>query len=443
MMASMRGLFASVCLLDVVALGCGGGGGPARTPTYWGDVAPLLNAKCVGCHQAGGIGPFVFDGYDAAMENGAVAAAMVDEGLMPPFLVDHSGSCGDFEDADTPTAAEKATLRAWVDGGMPEGEPRTLTLAPVPHLGEGTDYRTPDFAPAPQGGTLAEHDEYRCFMLDSGLAADAFVTGYEVTPGNAAIVHHVLVFTVDPAVVVGGKTNGDVMSALDAASPDRAGWPCFGGAGAGVEPDAIPVTWAPGQGMVNYPDGVGAGVTAAEKVVVQIHYNLADPATLGQRDQTTVRMRFAATVARRAVFALPDKFPDTVGAATPAMLPPGQASTTFTFDVTAQELGLDRLAYADVLAVMPHMHERGHRLELRHAATATATPACIARVAAWDFHWQKMYGYRTPIRLGRTSKLTVSCDYDTRGVTDPILPGWGTQNEMCLTVLMVALPPGI
>jgi hypothetical protein len=25
----------------------------------------------------------------------------------------------------------------------------------------------------------------------------------------------------------------------------------------------------------------------------------------------------------------------------------------------------------------------------------------------------------------------------------PVLPGWGTRNEMCLDVMMLALPPGI
>src|SRR4029079_17106899 len=97
---------------------------------------------------------------------------------------------------------------------------RCLPLPPRPRLEQGTDYQTPDFAPEPQGGALAAHDEYRCFLLESGLTAPRFITGYEVTPGNAASVHHVLVFTVDAAKSVGGgKTNGDVMAALDAASP--------------------------------------------------------------------------------------------------------------------------------------------------------------------------------------------------------------------------------
>jgi hypothetical protein len=431
--------------LVVAALVPACGGGDNQTgPNYWTDVAPIYHDKCVGCHQAGGIGPFALDNYASAKDHAALASSMVEQGLMPPYLVDHDGSCGDFQDDETLSTAQKETIKAWVAAGAPEGQPRSLTMRAVPHLEQGTDYRTPDFAPEPQGGALAAHDEYRCFLLDSGLTAPRYITGYEVTPGNAAIVHHVLVFAVDAAKSVGnGMTNGDVMSALDAASPDRLGWPCFGAAGEGVDVESVPVTWAPGQGVVSYPGGVGVPMSTTEKVVVQIHYNLADPSTHGMRDQTTVRLRFADAVQRHAVFLLPDPFLDSLGEPTPAMLPPGQASATYTWRQSAQELGLGNLPYVDVLGVMPHMHARGRRLELRQidAAAGADTGACIAKVDAWDFHWQKMYGYRTPPRLTSASAISVTCDYDTRGAADPVFPGWGTQNEMCLTVLMVALPP--
>jgi hypothetical protein len=433
-------LFPFVALAGVLAPACGSDPSTA-TPTYWGEVAPIYYDKCVGCHQQGGIAPFALDDYGPAKEHAAMEAQMVEADLMPPYLLDHGGTCGDFQDGETVTAAEKATIKAWVAAGAPEGQRRSLTRPAPPHLEQGTDFRTPDFAPEPQGGALAAHDEYRCFLVESGLTAPKYITGYEVTPGNAAIVHHVLLFAVDPAKDVGnGMTNAAVMNALDAESPDRLGWPCFGAAGEGVDVESVPVTWAPGQGVVSYPDGIGVPVSTTEKFVVQIHYNLADPGTHGMRDQTTVRLKLVDSVQRHAAFLLPDPFLDTLGDAMPAMLPPGEASTTYTWTRSADQLGLDGIPYVDVVAVMPHMHERGHRLELSHTQ-GTAPGACIARVPAWDFHWQKMYFYETPPRLTASSALSVTCDYDTRGAIEPVLPGWGTQNEMCLTVLMVALPP--
>lgn len=438
-----------LCLLGSLLPGCGGGSSPSTAPTYWSDVAPIYYDKCVRCHQAGGIAPFALDDYGTARLHAADSAVMVEQGLMPPFLVDHQGGCGDFEDDETLSEAQRSTILAWARGGAAEGTKATLRLPDLPHLTGATELRTPDFAPTPQGGALAAHDEYRCFLLDSGLDHDAFITGYEVIPGNAAIVHHVLIFTVDPArPSAAGTTNGAAMAALDAASPDRAGWPCFGGAGEGIDVSAVPVTWAPGQGVVSYPGGVGAGVARAEKMVVQLHYNLVDAATIGQRDQTVVRLRFADTVARRALFLLPDPFLDSLGEATPAMLAPGRPSVTYDWSLTAEQLGLGDLPYADIIGVMPHMHERGRRLQLSLAGAAAGgapppAPACIAKVGAWDFHWQKMYFYDEAPRLTAGSAVSVTCDYDTRSAREPVLPGWGTQNEMCLAVMMVALPPGM
>ena len=79
----------------------------------------------------------------------------------------HDGSCQSFQDDVTLTAAQKATIEAWVDGGAPEGTPVTLTLPPQPTLEGAVDITTPLFAPVAQGATLAEHDEYRCFLLDA------------------------------------------------------------------------------------------------------------------------------------------------------------------------------------------------------------------------------------------------------------------------------------
>jgi hypothetical protein len=68
--------------------------------------------------------------------------------------------------------------------------------------------------------------------------------------------------------------------------------------------------------------------------------------------------------------------------------------------------------------------------------------ACASHLEGWDFHWQEFYFYKTPPTITPDSQVQVTCDYDTSADTAPVLPGWGTRNEMCLTVLMVALPPG-
>ena len=438
---SRLGVIAIVSLpLGLAACGGGGGGGtPPPVPgevMFWQDVAPIYNAKCVRCHQDGGIAPFRLDNYADAKNYAALEKARVEEGTMPPYFMVNDGSCQSFQDDVTLTAAQKAIVAAWVDGGAPEGTPVTLTLPPQPMLAGAVDVTTPLFAPVAQGGALAEHDEYRCFQLDAPVTANRFLTGYAVTPGDASIVHHVLAFVVDPAALgQGQRSNAAIMQALDDAAPDRLGWPCFGGAGDGLNASGVPVTWAPGQGIVEYPTGMGVPIKATDKLVIQVHYNLAEPSSAGKTDSTKVHLRFADSVNREIAFSLPDPFLDSLGNATPDTLAAGQANVAYSWTRTGRQLGVDGVPSVDLVAVMPHMHGRGIRQEMRIGSS------CASRLENWDFHWQEFYFYKTPIPLTPTSQVQVTCEYDTRSDTAPVLPGWGTRNEMCLNVLMVALPP--
>jgi hypothetical protein len=85
------------------------------------------------------------------------------------------------------------------------------------------------------------------------------------------------------------------------------------------------------------------------------------------------------------------------------------------------------------------MHGRGIRQKMMIGSSGNL--ACASHLENWDFHWQEFYFYKTPIKMTASSLVQVTCEYDTSADTAPVLPGWGTRNEMCLTVLMVALPP--
>ena len=52
--------------------------------TFWQDVAPIYNSKCVRCHQQGGIAPFRLDTYaDAWTEGGYIANQCLPEQADP------------------------------------------------------------------------------------------------------------------------------------------------------------------------------------------------------------------------------------------------------------------------------------------------------------------------------------------------------------------------
>jgi hypothetical protein len=421
--------------------GNGDGGTLPGSLTYWNDIAPLINDKCVKCHQAGGIGPFPLDNYEVVKLMAPTIAGVTKVNYMPPYLMTHDGSCGQFEDGDALSPEQIARLEAWSKGDRLEGTRVTITRPSIPGITDGDAYTSPMTAPRAQGTGVAMNDEYRCFPLGSKRADDAYITAYEVRPGNQLLVHHVIAFLVDPDKKTrDGRTNAEVMKALDDKDLDRPGWPCFGLAGEGVEVDAIPAIWAPGQGPVTYPGKVGVRHRKTEQVIMQIHYNLADPRVAGMSDSTTVQFRYATTVERRAVFVVEDPFLDTLQKPQPDTLPPGLMETTYTWTRTGAQLGIPPLAGINMLGLMPHMHGRGVREQL---TLGPGAGTCAAQVKQWNFGWQKFYFYKgAPPTLTADTPIKLACTYNTMGDTMPVLPGWGTGNEMCTAILMVALPPG-
>jgi hypothetical protein len=100
-------------------------------------------------------------------------------------------------------------------------------------------------------------DDYHCFIVDPGLTTTRDVVGIRVRPGNARIVHHMLLFEVR----TGGLAE---LQRLDDAEPGP-GYTCFGGPGVDSNPrpgtggDLIDLDmqqiagWAPGGSMATFP----------------------------------------------------------------------------------------------------------------------------------------------------------------------------------------------
>ena len=135
-------------------------------------------------------------------------------------------------------------------------------------------------------------DDYRCFLLDPEVATDSFVTGIDVVPGRADLVHHVILFRVPPSAVASAEAH-------DQAEAGQ-GWTCFGGSGldgADASLDDAPWlgAWAPGGGEGVLPRDVGIPLAGNSRIVMQVHYNLL----AGQGpDQGRARLRIASEDAR-------------------------------------------------------------------------------------------------------------------------------------------------
>jgi hypothetical protein len=82
---------------------------PVQAPSYQAEVAPLLEARCVGCHAAGQVASNrLLDGYGSVFSQRAAVLRQTYACQMPPA------------DAGAPlTAAERAVLLGWLVCGAP------------------------------------------------------------------------------------------------------------------------------------------------------------------------------------------------------------------------------------------------------------------------------------------------------------------------------------
>lgn len=413
--------------------------------TYFQDVAPIFAAHCMGCHREGGTGPFRLDDYDSARSHAAAIAHATSERTMPPSYVRADGTCGEYADANQLSAGQIDAIGRWVDEGAKAGDPVKLEIPAVPTLSGGRSYQTPEYTPTPIGGSLAATDDYHCFIFDAGVGFEQFITGFEVAPGSP-LVHHAIAYVVEPLApsLIAGVTNAEVMLAHDRASPDAPGWSCLNTAGDGVTTRNMPATWLPGQGAQTLPNESGVRVRPGDAIVLQVHYNLAhaDDAKSGH-DETrnltsTLRFSFAPRVKNEGFFVAGDGLIENIGADVPVSLAPAKKKELFPWSRLMWQLGW-LAPSAELWGIYPHMHGLGTRFR------ATLKPQggearCMVEMPRWNYHWQRMYSYEKPLVVTPDTQLDVECEYDTSTRKEPILPGMGTENEMCSAIMYLTVP---
>ncbi len=373
---------------------------PTELVTFTRDVAPILNKHCVECHRDGEIGPFALTDYDEVVGWGEMMLEVIDQKRMPPWHADpeHGRFIGERR---MPQEAHNA-LAAWVEQGMPEGDPDDLPEQPTWgegwHLAESPDA---EFAmrgrafTVPSSGTV----EYQYFVVDPKWEEDRWIRAAQVIPGDASVVHHAIVFVRPP----------------DGSNSQGIGW--MGG-------------YVPGQRTAALPAGHARRIPARSKLVFQMHYT---PNGRETKDITKVGVWFSkaddVTHEVTTRVALNHHFE----------IPPG--AKDFVVDVH-----MDGFARDDrLLGAMPHMHLRGKSFDLQ--ARDKSGSKILLRVPHYDFNWQHWYQFETPLALNQIDSLAMKVGFDNSS-QNPTNPDpeefvtWGDQTwqEMAVGFFDIAHP---
>jgi hypothetical protein len=334
--------------------------------SYSKDVAPIIQAKCVACHQDGGIAPFKFDSYEVVKSFAPMIQESVMSERMPPYFADpHVGT---FKNDHGLSLDQNKTLIHWLRAGAPRGSgPDVLkeTAGKAPEwpteLGQPDVIVTlPEFD-VPASGTV----EYQNMRIDNPFKNDTWLKAIAIKPGARSVLHHV--------------TSNH--------SPDR-----------GAPPARIPGgsvgSYTPGAEPQVIADGAGAPVPGGGKFSFSMHYTTVGKAAADQTQIGYYTLKQAPEFIKRS----------TVISDFALKIPKGEARHK---EIAYLEFPADAYLYT----LYPHSHYRGWSVELKQK-TPDGKESLLLSLPKYDFNWQRDYDPVEPIHIKAGTKLIATWVYD-------------------------------
>jgi hypothetical protein len=368
--------------------------------TYVKDVAPILEAKCVACHEEGGIGPFAMKNYEMVKGFSPMIREVLRTDRMPPYNADPH--VGKFSDDKNLSPAEIKTLVHWVEQGAPRGEGKDplgakhLVAAEWPLGKPDVILNVPAYT-IPASGVVDYQHPWVANPEKEGKWLKASTVKVESRQG----VHHVL---------TGYLT--DVPKAGEQAFENKWGV-SLGGYAVGAESEIAPKnvgTWIPAGGAVGF----------------QTHYT---PFGKEVTDHTQIALYYYKDNEK------PDLvMHNSVIVNNAIVIPPNDPHHQETGYITFPH---DALLYA----AFPHAHYRGAMSDL-WIRYPDGKEKLLLSLPRYDFSWQRDYTFAQPISVPAGSKLIAHFIYDN-SKRNPHNPDpskqvvWGDQSweEMFYTAI--------
>lgn len=322
---------------------------------------------------------------------------------------------------------------------------------------------------AAAGGT----DDYRCILFNPKLKHDAFLSGVVLQPGNPKLVHHAILYRVEPGQVQRAEQ-------MDASDP-RLGWSCFGGpmlaagdaaTSAVGQLDSAPwvAAFATTGGEQRFAAGTGERIAAGSRLVLQMHYNLLNGTG---PDNTSLKLRVAKPSANLTplhtyLMPAPVELPCPAGVTGPLCdrnasiadvmrrFGPGagtvigglqllcDGSLTDPHAGSTQSCTRPVQQTMQIRAVAGHMHLLGRSIRV-DLLRADGTNTNLINVKVWDFDDQRARVLSQPVTARPGDQLKVTCRHDAKlrqelpelKNVQPryVVWGEGSSDEMCLGII--------
>lgn len=415
----MRSLFLSQTLLAATV--CGAAGAAVAAPTYHRDIAPIVFENCTVCHRAGEAAPFPLLHYPDVKRRAGQIADLTASRAMPPWKPVPADV--HFVGERRLTDPQIATIKAWVDAGAPEGDPKD-SPAP-PKFADGWRNGPPDLIvkmPEPFTVPADGPDVYRSFQIPVEIPKGKYIKAAEFRPSNRVVVHHAVLTTM----------KREQIAKRLAAEPKGAGPGFKSGLNApGNRLPGSPGIWVPGKDPLPLPEGYSMAWPDGCDLLVQLHLH---PSGKPEVEQSSIG------------FYLTDEPPK--GALLPFVMlnrnvdiAPGAKDYTLRME---KKVTHD----VEVIGFFPHMHLIGRTCHTT-AKLPDGKTIKLLSIDDWDFRWQGYYQCQSPVRLpaGTMIECVWTFDNTAENPAQPSNPpkrvrfGEGTTDEMGAIVMDYVLAP--
>lgn len=388
----------------VAALVLGASAASAEPITYSKHIAPLIADRCGMCHHPGGSAPFSLLTYADVKKRAALIAAVTERRYMPPWKADPAN--GPFIGQHPLADGEIALIRRWTVAGAPEGDAHDTP--PRVEWTDGWQLGKPDLIVTVRGAyTLPADgtDIFRIFVLPIPTAAVRYVRALEFRPGNPAVVHHANI-RIDATPASRHLDDGEPGPGYDGLIAHSAQYP-----------DGHFLGWTPGQVAPMLPAELAWTLAPHSDLVVELHMR---PSGKAESVAPSVGLYFS----------------DTPPTQTPAMLRLGRQN----IDIPAgqRQYTIDDSYVVpvdvDVEAVQPHAHYRARTVR-GDATLPDGTVRSLIAIDDWDFRWQHVYRFVTPVHLPKGTRLSMRYAYDNSADNPrnpeqpPLRARWGQRSS--------------
>jgi len=363
-----------------------------RQISYEKEVAPILQQKCLRCHNPGGMGPWAMTGYPRVKGWARMMEEVLLTKRMPPGGTDPR--YGRFFDDPSLSTEESKTLLEWIQNGCPRGQgadPLETPLPPIEEwpLGKPDEVILLPVQSIPATGIVP----WKLLRIETHFGGDKWLRAAELVPSNQKILHHATVDTGRPSPQFNMETDPSL---------DRIG------------------VFLPGLTAGVYPDQTGGFLAEGDTLHFVLHY-----VTTGKPEEDHPKL---------ALYFHPSKPLHRMRVAFSNLLeiriPPNKS------DYLVKG---DRIRFSkDVLlyTMCPHMHYRARSFKAT-ALYPDGTSEILLSVPDYSFNWQRVYRLKEPKRLPAGTVIESEAVFDN-SKNNPLNPdasqwvsfGFQSFNEM-------------